>query len=125
MRERCEAAGDAAAEALPRGLHTLLMLLSNQLKHPTEPRYQKLHRQNAGLRALLELPGAAAVLDALDFADGGGAFWVWRPRCAHGSAVEGQHAADAETETPRAGHALPSATDLEAIRIFKEILRSQ
>ena len=75
MERLCVAAG--CAPELPRALHTLHMLLSSQLRQPADPRYHKLQRHNATVRALLALPGSIAVLTALGFYDGGGSYWLW------------------------------------------------
>ena len=75
LHQQCTA--DETAGDLPRGLQTLLMLLNNQICRPTDPRYHRLNSQNANLRHLLMLPGAADVLATLGFVDGGESFWVW------------------------------------------------
>ena len=74
----------------PRHLQTLVVLLSTQLKHPSEPRYHKINTQNANIQKLLAQPGSESMLRALGFAPAedtgagatpagsGNAFWLWR-----------------------------------------------
>ena len=81
-----EADSASPASAAAEGLHTLVVCLSSQLKHPSEARYHRINTQNANLKRLLSLPGAQATLRALGFAQdepAAGAsstthFWVWR-----------------------------------------------
>ena len=76
--DEMEAQSHGQPDAIPKALHTLLMLINGQLRRPTDPSYHRLHRQNPNLRRLLELPGASPVLEALGFVAGSGSFWVWR-----------------------------------------------
>ena len=102
---------DGADDVLPFALQTLVVLLSTQLKHPTEARYQRLNTQNANLKRLLGLVGAPTVLHALGFAEDGtsnsvrtpssGVFWVWR------------------------GGALPTKADLEIIGATRDLLAAR
>ena len=99
----------ATAEEVTHALHTLQVLLNNQLKHPGAARYHRLNLHNANLQRLLQLPGAEGVLRALGFdaeeggtaSSGGTTFWAWR------------------------GGALPTEGDLELIRAQRDLLQSQ
>ena len=42
---------------IAHALHTLVVLLSTQLKHPADARYHRLNTQNANLRRVIALPG--------------------------------------------------------------------
>ena len=94
------AASNAAdADALPYALQTLLVLLSSQLQHPTEARYQRLNSQNANYKKLIALPGAREVLRSLGFAEvGESSNWPW------------------------GNGALPTEADLELIGRCREVL---
>ena len=95
---------------IAHALHTLVVLLSTQLKHPADARYHRLNTQNANLRRVIALPGAPVVLRALGFSEdratagAGGStqtpsvFWVWRDGT------------------------LPTASDLELIVAMRDML---
>ena len=62
-------------------LHTLVMCLNAQLKHPKESRYHRLNLQNANLARLVAHPGAKGALRALGFSEdeaAPGSYWTWR-----------------------------------------------
>ena len=112
-----EGSRTSGAAEVAHALQTLVVLLSTQLRHHTEARYQRLNPQNANLQRMLALPSSRGVLHALGFAEqlpaapsapGGeasgvaagsaGAFWLWR---------DGK---------------LPDAADLEAIAAQRDLL---
>lgn len=70
----------AASSTAASAIHTLVMCLGAQLKHPKESRYHRLNLQNANLARLIALPGADAVLHALSFEEDEQAsgFRTWR-----------------------------------------------
>ena len=77
----------------------MLVLLSSQLQHPTEARYQRLNSQNANYKKLIALPGAREVLRSLGFAEvGESSNWPW------------------------GNGALPTEADLEIIGRCREVL---
>ena len=112
MDAGCAAVGQH--DALPRALHTLLMVLNSQLRRPHDLNYHRLNVQNANLRRLVDLPGAAAVLAALGFVESGGSFWVWRGGAAPTPA--------STRETAAVAARTPSEAELVLIRCHKDVL---
>ena len=64
---KSSSSSSAASSTAASAIHTLVMCLGAQLKHPKESRYHRLNLQNANLARLIALPGADAVLHALSF----------------------------------------------------------
>lgn len=114
----CAASADGTIDAeRSHALHTLVVLLSHQLKHPTNSRYHRLNVQNASHRRLLSLGYATDVLRALGFEPDApeAAFWVWRGGGRGPSAQAG--GADAALEPD-----LPTAAELDLIRAHRDML---
>lgn len=93
---------------LAHALHTLLVQLNSQLRHPADRRYHRIHAANANFRRALALPGARGVLAALGFVEcEGGTTWQWRGAAgsagsAAGTDGGGAACSDAELEELRA-----------------------
>jgi hypothetical protein len=106
-------------------LQTLVVLLSNQLKHPADARYHRLNLQNASVRRLVVLPGADAVVSALGFeADAAEASATYRRWRGGGAARGAEPPSDRSDEGGAAqpAAALPSELDLELIRCHRDLL---
>jgi hypothetical protein len=127
----CTQAGQP--DAFGRALHTLVMLLSAQVRRPRDVSYHRLNVQNANVRQLLALPRAAGVLGALGFVDAGGAFWLWTGTASSSSAVDEPSIEEAQAQAggdgPSQDHALvpttariPSEEELRLIQFHKEVL---
>eukprot|EP00900_Chrysochromulina_parva_P008136 jgi/Chrpa1/17323/Chrysochromulina_OHIO_Genome00023459-RA len=127
----CTQAGQP--DAFGRALHTLVMLLSAQVRRPRDVSYHRLNVQNANVRQLLSLPRAAGVLGALGFVDAGGAFWLWTGTASSSRAVDEPSIEEAHAQAggdgPSQDHALvpttariPSEEELRLIQFHKEVL---
>jgi hypothetical protein len=127
----CTQAGQP--DAFGRALHTLVMLLSAQVRRPRDVSYHRLNVQNANVRQLLALPRAAGVLGALGFVDAGGAFWLWTGTASSSRAVDEPSIEEAHAQAggdgPSQDHALvpttariPSEEELRLIQFHKEVL---
>ena len=123
----------AQPAAFGRALHTLVMLLSGQVRRPRDVSYHRLNVQNANVRQLLALPRAAGVLGALGFLDAGGAFWLWTGTALSSSAIDEPSIENAQAQVggdgPSQDHALvpttariPSEEELRLIQFHKEVL---
>jgi hypothetical protein len=112
----CECVAHSRRAELLRALNTLLMLLSSQLRRPTDLRYHRLNRENDSLRELLALPGSGMALAALGFIDGGGSYWVWR-------GCEGQQ--QEHEQVGEVAGRLPNNEELCVIRYCKELLAAR
>ena len=98
-------AGAVAKPELAHALHTLLVQLNSQLRHPTDKRYHRIHAANANFKRALALPGARGVLGALGYVEcEGGTTWQWRGASggAAGGGDGGAASSDGEIEELRA-----------------------